>query len=123
LAPDFKTIADFRRDNGSAVRKVCSQFVALCRGIDLRQQQVQGRQRQGEELRARKAVSVVGRARCCDRALYGKERRTRRWEHEDILERVQKRLDDDPSKIPLRSKTAEHPFGTIKAWMDATTSR
>lgn len=49
-----------------------------------------------------------------------KERRIKRWEHEDILERVQKRLDDDPSKIPLRSKTVEHPFGTIKAWMGAT---
>jgi transposase len=50
----------------------------------------------------------------------GKERRVRRWEHEAILERVQKRLDDDPSKIPLRSKTVEHPFGTIKTWMGAT---
>ena len=49
-----------------------------------------------------------------------KERRIRRWEHEDILERVQKRLDDDPSKIPLRSKTIEHTFGTLKAWMGAT---
>ena len=37
-----------------------------------------------------------------------------------ILERVQKRLDDDPGKIPLRSQTVEHPFGTIKAWMGAT---
>jgi transposase len=50
----------------------------------------------------------------------GKERRVRRWEHEAILERVQKRLEDDPTKIPLRSKTVEHPFGTIKAWMGAT---
>jgi transposase len=50
----------------------------------------------------------------------GKERRIRRWEHEGILERVQKRLDDDPKKIPLRSTTVEHPFGTIKAWMGAT---
>lgn len=31
LAPDFKTIADFRRDNGRAIRRVCSQFVVLCR--------------------------------------------------------------------------------------------
>jgi transposase len=54
------------------------------------------------------------------RCTTGKERRVRRWEHEAILERVQKRLDDDPSKIPLRSKTVEHPFGTIKAWMGAT---
>jgi len=35
LAPDFKTIADFRRDNGAAIRKVCAQFVELCRGIGL----------------------------------------------------------------------------------------
>ena len=49
-----------------------------------------------------------------------KERRVRRWEHEAILERVQKRLDERPDKIPLRSKTVEHPFGTIKTWMGAT---
>jgi hypothetical protein len=36
------------------------------------------------------------------------------------LERVQERLDADPDKIPLRSKTVENPFGTIKAWMGAT---
>ncbi|HAS26777.1 MAG TPA: IS1182 family transposase [Vibrio sp.] len=35
LAPDFKTIADFRRDNSKAIRKVCSQFVMLCRHIGL----------------------------------------------------------------------------------------
>ena len=35
LAPDHKTIADFRKDNGAAIRKVCSQFVALCRKIGL----------------------------------------------------------------------------------------
>ena len=35
LAPDFKTIADFRKDNGAAIRAVCSQFVALCRGLGL----------------------------------------------------------------------------------------
>ena len=35
LKPDFKTIADFRKDNGPAIRKVCQQFVALCRDISL----------------------------------------------------------------------------------------
>jgi len=35
LVPDHKTIADFRKDNGSAIRKVCSQFVELCRRIGL----------------------------------------------------------------------------------------
>ena len=35
LVPDHKTIADFRKDNGVAIRKVCAQFVALCRQLDL----------------------------------------------------------------------------------------
>jgi transposase len=35
LAPDFKTIADFRRDNGEAIRATCRQFVMLCRRLGL----------------------------------------------------------------------------------------
>ena len=35
LAPDFKTIADFRKDNGPAIKKVCAQFVELCREMGL----------------------------------------------------------------------------------------
>jgi transposase len=35
LAPDFKTIADFRKDNGPAIRAACRQFIALCRKLDL----------------------------------------------------------------------------------------
>jgi transposase len=35
LVPDFKTIADFRKDNGKAIREVCREFVALCRKLDL----------------------------------------------------------------------------------------
>jgi transposase len=35
LAPDFKTIADFRKDNGKAIREVCREFVALCHKLDL----------------------------------------------------------------------------------------
>jgi len=35
LAPDFKTIADFRRDNGDTIRKVCKEFVLLCRRMKL----------------------------------------------------------------------------------------
>ena len=35
LMPDFKTIADFRRDNGKAIRKVCAQFIVLCRNMKL----------------------------------------------------------------------------------------
>src|SRR5471032_239447 len=35
LSPDFKTIADFRKDNGPAIRATCRQFVELCRRLEL----------------------------------------------------------------------------------------
>lgn len=35
LAPDFKTIADFRKDHGDAIRRVCREFVLLCRRLKL----------------------------------------------------------------------------------------
>jgi len=35
LAPDFKTIADFRHDNGAGIRNVCRRFVMLCRELKL----------------------------------------------------------------------------------------
>ena len=35
LAPDHKTIADFRKDNGGAIKKVCARFVELCRRMGL----------------------------------------------------------------------------------------
>jgi len=40
LAPDFKTIADFRRDNGKGIRNVCRRFVELCRELKLFSQAV-----------------------------------------------------------------------------------
>ena len=50
----------------------------------------------------------------------GKERRITRWEHEHVLDAVQRRLDEHPEKIRQRRETVEHPFGTIKARMGAT---
>ena len=55
-----------------------------------------------------------------DKCTTSKERRVRRWEKEDVLERVQKRLDEDPAQLAVRSMTVEHPYGTIKSWMGAT---
>jgi transposase len=49
-----------------------------------------------------------------------KERRITRWEHEHVLEAVQRRLDQHPEKMRQRRETVEHPFGTIKARMGAT---
>ena len=49
-----------------------------------------------------------------------KERRITRWEHEHVLEAVQRRLDEHPEKMRQRRETVEHPFGTLKARMGAT---
>ena len=50
----------------------------------------------------------------------GKERRITRWEHEHLLEEVQRRLDENPQAMRQRRETVEHPFGTMKARMGAT---
>jgi len=55
-----------------------------------------------------------------DQCTPSKERRVSRWEHEDVLEAVQQRLDENPQAMRQRRETVEHPFGTIKAWMGAT---
>ncbi len=49
----------------------------------------------------------------------GKERRVKRWEHEAVLETVEKRLEQHPEMMGLRRQTVEHPFGTLKFWMGA----
>jgi transposase len=54
------------------------------------------------------------------RCTTGNERRITRWEHEHVLEAVQKRLDENPQAMRQRRETVEHPFGTIKARMGAT---
>jgi transposase len=49
-----------------------------------------------------------------------KIKRVKRWEHEDVLDRMQARLDSMPDAMTIRRQTVEHPFGTIKAWMGST---
>jgi len=50
----------------------------------------------------------------------GDYRRISRWQHEDVLERMQKRLVKRTDMAIVRRRTVEHPFGTLKAWMGAT---
>jgi hypothetical protein len=50
----------------------------------------------------------------------GPQRRVTRSEHEDVLEAVQKRLDENPHAMRTRRDTSEHPFGTMKMHMGAT---
>ncbi len=54
------------------------------------------------------------------RCTTAKERRITRWEHEHVLEVVQRRLDEHPEKMRQRRETVEHPFGTLKMRMGAT---
>ncbi len=54
-----------------------------------------------------------------DAARAGDYRRLTCWEHESVLERMQARLERDPTLMITRRRTVEHAFGTIKAWMGA----
>jgi len=47
-------------------------------------------------------------------------RRITRWEHERLLEAMQRRLDRRPDAMTLRRRTIEHVFGTLKHWMGST---
>jgi len=50
----------------------------------------------------------------------GDYRRIRRWEHEDSLDKMQSRLEDNPQASRIRRQTVEHAFGTLKMWMGST---
>jgi transposase len=47
-------------------------------------------------------------------------RRIARWEHENVLDAMQRRLNRTPRASRIRRQTVEHPFGTLKMWMGAT---
>ena len=49
-----------------------------------------------------------------------KVKRVKRWEHEDVLDKMQARLDRMPNAMGVRRQTVEHPFGPLKAWMGST---
>ncbi|ODT48479.1 MAG: hypothetical protein BGO80_11645 [Devosia sp. 63-57] len=50
----------------------------------------------------------------------GKEKRIRRWEHEAVLDEMERRFEAMPDAMAVRRCTVEHVFGTIKGWMGAT---
>ncbi len=64
----------------------------------------------------RECTSCKLRKRCTT----ARQRIVTRWEHEHVLEDVQRRLDENPQAMRTRRETVEHPFGTIKARMGAT---
>ena len=52
-----------------------------------------------------------------DKCTPGEQRQLTRWEHEDVLDEMQNRLDKTPDAMRVRRQTVEHPYGTIKSWM------
>jgi len=48
------------------------------------------------------------------------QRRVSRWEHQDVLDEMQTRLEANPDAMRIRRSSVEHPYGTIKSWMGAT---
>jgi hypothetical protein len=54
------------------------------------------------------------------RCTTGEYRRVSRWEHEEVLEAAEARLDKAPEMMRLRRQIAEHPFETFKGWMGHT---
>lgn len=50
----------------------------------------------------------------------GKYRSITRWEHEEVLDELEARMDSNKEMMKIRKCTVEHPFGTIKSWMGAT---
>jgi hypothetical protein len=50
----------------------------------------------------------------------GKERRVKRWEHEGLLDAMESDLRNTPDAMPMRARTSEHPFGTLKTWMGSS---
>ncbi|GGY99626.1 hypothetical protein GCM10007388_36610 [Pseudoduganella plicata] len=40
-----------------------------------------------------------------------------RWEHQDVLDDTQERLEQNPDAMRIRRCSVEHPFGSIKSWM------
>lgn len=68
----------------------------------------------------RYATTACATCKLKPRCTTARERQVTRWEHEHVLEDVQRRLDENPQAMRVRRETVEHPFGTIKARMGAT---
>jgi transposase len=108
LRPDFKTIADFRRDNGAAIKQVCREFTLLCKELDLF----------GGELIAidgSKFQAVTGRKRN-----FSGRKLVRLIEEIDakIAAYLQQLDSQDAEETPLRTPTAEQMQQKLEQWQE-----
>ena len=108
LAPDFKTIADFRKDNGEAIRLVCREFVMLCKKLDLLSEKLVA-------IDGSKFKAVNSRDRNFTRAKM--KRRLR--DVESAIERYLARLDETDKSEPARddAKTLQDKVAKLREEM------
>ena len=62
------------------------------------------------------SVPICRACKLKSKCTVGINRRMRRWEHEDVLEKMENRLQQTPEAMTIRASTVEHPFGTMKLW-------
>lgn len=132
LAPDFKTIADFRKDNGKAVRRVCTEFVMLCKKLDLfkdafvaidgsKFKAVNNRDKNFTQAKMKRRLSDVEAS--IDRYI---DKMANLDEDESAADNGKKVHIETKivalkwDMMAVRSTTVEHPFGTLKSWMGHT---
>ena len=65
-------------------------------------------------------LAACGACSLKPRCTSDKFKQIKRWKHDDVLDAMQARLERMQNAMTIRRRTAEHPFGTIKAWMGAT---
>jgi len=120
--PDHKTIANSRKDNSTALRNVCGQFIYIETDDEYECPAGKRLSKQTTTNDGGKKTYRYWRKDCqqChlkQQCTPGKERRVSRWEHEEVLEAAQARLERHPAMMAKRQATVEHPSGTIKSWL------
>jgi hypothetical protein len=121
LVPDFKTIADFREDNGKGIKNTCRAFIDICPASKALTYRFSGVE---NGLTIKKYFLDIMTCRAC--ALKSQcsnskqQRRISRWEHQDEIDHLDDLMASMPDSMLIRKQTAGHPFGTIKFWMGAT---
>jgi transposase len=105
---DFKTIADFRRDNGAALRQVCRELTLLCKELD----------RFGGEL-----IAIAGSK---FQAVNGQQRNVGGQKLERLSEAIEAKIEaylthldgQDAEETPLRTPTAEPMQQKLEPWQE-----
>jgi transposase len=112
LTPDFKTIANFRKDNGIGIRNICRQFVLLCRNLDLFTQQLAA-------IDGSKFKAVNNR----DRNFTKAKVRARLQQIEQSTERYLSMLDTvdrtEPAEAPAKTARLQDKITLLKKQMQA----